>query len=221
MLNADSKPSLKYDAIKEGLRKHGYYVWRQPISDQEHRDLATKFGKIFVETEIKVDPTSERYYLRPDAFFWHTDHPSATVVSMQCIRADQGGNAPTHMIDMIDFQSSFTEAELSEMEKIRMKAVGKGEINNFTVPLLTRKEDGSFGFYYMPHELQGPLDPERTRVLEKFADFLSKKALDSIIEVSMREGEVFFMDNKRMIHGRYALQSTSVRHLRRFWIGPE
>ena len=85
------------------------------------------------------------------------------------------------------------------------------------MPMLTR-EDGRCKIFYAPWLLRESYDSDGSRVLEKFADYLQQKEETQLITLPVKKHDTIFVDNRRMLHGRGALPTTSKRHLVRLYL---
>jgi alpha-ketoglutarate-dependent taurine dioxygenase len=54
--------------------------------------------------------------------------------------------------------------------------------------------------------------------MEKFAAYLKNKEETQLITLPIKPRHTVFVDNRRMLHGRGELSTTSKRHLVRFYL---
>jgi hypothetical protein len=210
-----AKETLSLETIKENLKDRGYFVWREPLKEKDYLRILSQLGKVIDVTDVKLEARSGGYLHKPAAMEYHTDDPRANIISWRCIRADRKGNAPTNLIDLAEVWSAFTKAEINMLKRIKIAVPGTKRL----YPLVNARKDGRQTVYFASWLLsKEPKDPKLKRLFAKFMKLIQRKAANSVVSISLNKGEAFFIDNNRVLHGRSALSSNSVRHLRRYWI---
>ena len=109
-----------------------------------------------------------------------------------------------------------SEGELQALERVRVpdNAVWS---EGGDIPLCA-KHDGRWVFHYVPWlDLKAP-DADAGQALAKLKAGIGRAKSSDLIELDLVPGEMVFVDNHRVMHGRAAIPANSKRHLKRFWI---
>ena len=78
--------------------------------------------------------------------------------------------------------------------------------------------NGQRTFHYVPWlKLTAP-DADARLALERLEAGIRQAKSTDLIELDLLPGEMVFVDNHRVMHGRAAIPANSTRHLKRFWI---
>lgn len=218
-------------AIGNTLNTDGYIHLRWPMSMESYEQIAGQLGTIILRSDVKVDMerAGNQEQVRnirgrggiysPTPLHLHTD-PNADLVSWYCVEQDEGGG-PMLMLDAGNLEEEFSEEELEVLGRIKLWSPSRESETDQEVLTLTpmlRREGGRNKIFYASWLLCKSYDDEATRVLGKFADFVKHAEETRIITLPVQRQETIFIDNRRMLHGRGALPTTSRRHLVRLYL---
>jgi len=218
-------------AIRSALEADGYLHLRWPMSMENYEAIAGRLGTIVLKSDVKVDRAraENQEQVRqikgrggiysPGALHFHTD-PIADLVSWYCVEQDDGGG-PMLMLDLGDLEESFSEEELAVLSTVKLwRPSRKSESEQETltpVPLLSRI-NGKYAISYAEWLLRESDDLEICKVLERFAAYLKNKEETQLITLPIKPHDTVFLDNRRMLHGRGELPTSSKRHLVRLYL---
>ena len=218
-------------AIRNVLNAAGYFHLTSPMSMEHYEQIAGRLGTIVLRSDVKVDldrarTQEEVRHIRgrggiysPRPLHLHTD-PNADLVSWYCVEQDETGG-PMLMVDLGALEEHFSSEELEVLGRVELwSPARKSESEPETLtplPMLVRT-DNRYKIFYAPWLLRDSYDGDAGRVLEKFADYLKRKEETQLITLPIKKHDTIFVDNRRMLHGRGELPTTSKRHLVRFYL---
>jgi hypothetical protein len=218
-------------AIRNVLNAAGYLHLKWPMSMEHYEQIAGRLGTIVLRSDVKVDLDRARNqeqvrHIRgrggiysPSPLHLHTD-PNADLVSWYCVEQDETGG-PMLMVDLGSLEEHFSPGELGVLGRVELwSPARKSESEPETLtplPMLVRT-DNRYRIFYAPWLLRDSYDGDAGRVLEKFADYLKQKEETQLITLPIKKHDTIFVDNRRMLHGRGELPTTSKRHLVRFYL---
>ncbi len=228
----DTKRELAAEIV--GLLKaDGYAYLKCRISAGGYEAVAGEIGTIISRTDVLIDKDSEikqertrvvkgrpgRY--RPEPVRFHTDNLRVDVMGMYCVRQDSVDGAIL-LLDTSDVSKWFTEEELAVLGQTELWApdlerAGKQEDFSEAAPVL-RKRNGCYRVYYIPWLRREAYEDRALEMLNKFADYVTRKEKADLIRLPVQDGECVFIDNHRMLHGRAAISEESRRHMVRLYI---
>jgi hypothetical protein len=201
--------------VIDTVSRQGYYRSPSRVSFEDFRRIAEAFGEIFYEADVRMGGERPRNYQLPAAIDFHTDHVSAEVAAWYCLERESDGGA-MQFIDLKPIAEHLSEEQLAALGRVRVpdNAVWS---EGGDIPLCT-KENGRWSFHYVPWlELRAP-DGAARNALDRLEAGIAQAKSASIIECDLLAGEMVFVDNHRVMHGRAAIPTGSQRNLKRFWV---
>ncbi len=206
---------LRSQDVIDAVSEKGYYRSPSVVSFETFREIAEGFGEVFYEADVRMGGERPRNYQLPAEIGFHTDHVSAEIAAWYCLERESDGGA-MQFIDLAPIANGMTEDELGALERVRVpdNAVWS---EGGDIPLCAR-QNGQWVFHYVPwFALKAP-DGAAKLALEKFEAGIEQAKSTDLIELDLAPGELVFVDNHRVMHGRAAIPLNSRRHLKRFWI---
>ena len=152
---------------------------------------------------------------RPERLSFHADTPMADVLAWYCVEQD-AADGSSALVDTGDIARHFDADELAAMERVRVRYRAGGEAGHEIfddVPLRAASK-----IYYAPWLVSPDLDERQRELVARFDDYLAKKDATAPIRIRLKPGEMLFIDNHRVLHGRSELPPDSRRHLVRLYI---
>ena len=177
--------------------------------------------------EVKYDPVSEpvsdSVALSPTELLLHTDGTFEASppdnVAFQCVQNDIEGFGNSVLVDvweLIERLAEPTRQVLLETQ-FRFQRTGKGVTANVDAPILERNGESYKVRYRRDSKYKlSPPTKEAEIALTNFEQALALQDLQKTIY--LKPGDILFVNNQRMLHGRTALSGTRPRILRRFWV---
>ncbi len=188
---------------------------REPLSRRAFDDLMAELGEPVGQETIAIREGAHAYVARPGSVPLHTDHPAVDYVAWWCESQDEVDGA-SHLLDarpVVDALPSFRRAELHSVHLLCPPLEGGPPTQR--EPVL-RDHRGTTAVFCSPWlrsvevERQGCLDEFRTRI--------SVAARRYTRSIRLRAGEALVIDNRRILHGRGAIDPASPRRLQRVWL---
>lgn len=184
------------------LAKSGIAHLRGLGSYGAFRAFASRLGRELLETRVTLNPSARTYLASPAAVPLHMDHPDVSTIGWYC-EAQDATDGACQFVDLRDL----VDAELA-------KALGDAklyvpELRGLT-PIAPVPVAGGGRYFYAPW------------LIERWSPAL--RQLEQRIENAPRRrlrllpGEAVFIDNRRVLHGREALDARSRRLLLRVWL---
>lgn len=218
--------------ILSRLRLEGFAHITQSISFSAFETIATEMGTIELRSEIKIDDgqaqqlhKTRKVKARPspyqaDALGFHSDNPTMDVLAWYCLKQDENAGS-TLLIDTSDLASYFSESEMAGLGKLNLwyslRSRDTDEEQLFQISLVMVK-NGKYYVYYQPWLFLESYSEEQSSLVQKFSDYVTSKHQTQMITVKLKKHECLFIDNRRILHGRDAIDANSKRHLTRFFI---
>lgn len=206
---------LRTQDVIDAVSDKGYYRSPSVVSLDLFREVAESFGEIFYEADVRMGGERPRNYQLPAEIDFHTDHVSAEIAAWYCLERESDGGA-MQFIDLAPIVGAMSEDELGALERVRVpdNAVWS---EGGDIPLCAR-QNGQRVYHYVPWlELKAP-DADAKQALAKLEAGIRRAKSSDLIELDLVPGEMVFVDNHRVMHGRAAIPANSSRHLKRFWI---
>jgi|GEM_PF-1097403 len=201
--------------IMDAVRRTGWYRLG-PMSDEEYRELVARLGTPWCETAVELRPNVRSYLCKPEAVPFHTDHPDAHLMSWRCeVQDDSDGTQ--QMVDGLAALQACGERVRDVLTQVHAEVRVRGDSPPSQVPIVRATPDGDrlfFASWIKPLER----DPHSLAAFDALRAEIERRTTSHVQEVRLAEGEVLVIDNGRLLHGRGALQTSSRRRLRRFWI---
>jgi len=202
--------------IKCALHGDGYFISEDFWSEDVFRNICTSIGEIIYEADVKLGAVKPRNYQQPQAIDFHTDHISAEIVAWQCVVADTNGGA----MQLLDLNKVIQKLEVSDRKALGDVLIADNaawKTTHSKVPMCQEK-NGKWHFHYVPW-LQTFTENAAAKIaLRKFEQIFNEIRKIDFIEFDLEPGQVIFLDNHRIAHGRKALQASSQRYLKRLWL---
>lgn len=218
--------------ILHALKSEGFAHIEQPLSFSAFESIATEMGTIELCSEIKIDDgqaqqlhQTRKVKTRPspykaDALGFHSDNPTVDVLAWYCREPDEDTGSSL-LIDTSNLPSYFTETEMAGLGELNlwysMRSHDTDEEQLLQIPLLIVKNASCY-VYYQPWLFLDSYSEEQSSLIQKFSDYLTSRHQTQIISVKLKKHECLFIDNRRILHGRDAINANSKRHLTRFFI---
>ena len=216
MTRADTHhEALSAREVIEAVSREGYFRSASTATFETFREIADTFGEVFYEADVRMGGQRPRNYQLPAAIDFHTDHVSAEIAAWYCLEREIDGGA-MQFLDLAPVAEALSEDELNALARVRVpdNAVWT---EGGDIPLCTA-EGERWAFHYVPWlDLKVP-DAEAKRALDRFEAGVRQAKTTSVIELDLLPGELVFVDNHRIMHGRAAIPTNSRRHLKRLWI---
>ncbi len=137
------------------------------------------------------------------------------MLAWYCVAQD-AVDGTSALIDTGDVTQHFDADDLAVMSRIRVRAMMRDAENREIVceyPLFVGGK-----VYYAPWLLCPDLDEKESDVAARFADYVAEKDATEPIRIRLKPGEMLFVDNHRILHGRSSIPPDSRRHLVRLYI---
>jgi hypothetical protein len=190
---------------------------------------AEQLGTITLRTDIRVDSEADDalrrarnplYAGRPSVYraeglSYHTDSPLTDMLAWYCVEQD-AVDGTSALIDTGDLAQHFNEEELSALSEVRVRFMTRGDDDNEIAREYPLFADGKV--YYAPWLVSEDLDEREREMAARFAAYLARKDTTDPIRIRLKPGEMLFVDNHRILHGRSPIPPDSRRHLVRLYI---
>ena len=215
--------------VRDRLPGEGYVHIARALPEEVFTSAAKQLGTIELRTDIRVDSELDDaqrrgrdplYADRPsvyraDGLSYHTDSPLMDMLAWYCVVQD-AVDGTSALVDTGDVAEHFDAEELAVMSRIRVRAMMRDAENHEIVREFPLFANGKL--YYAPWLLCDDLgEPERV-VAGRFADYVAEKEATAPIRIRLKPGEMLFVDNHRILHGRSSIPQDSGRHLVRLYI---
>ncbi len=206
---------LATQSISDRLKLFGFAVCSDRFNESTFLRLSQQFGYIWHKSDVQVKPDSRWLASSSAALSLHTDNPHADIVAWRChVECEQG--SPTLIADLSDLPLHFSEHELELLQTVLIPIPSFQDYVFEAEPLIMR-ESGAIRLNYLEwFEPRLPANAEQA--FQKFKSYLQNKREQETLAISLLEGQLLFIDNNRMLHGRGELPANTPRHLQRLWI---
>lgn len=203
------------DTIRESIEREGYFLSEELIDASRFTRICSDLGPIIFKTEVRVESRATSYFRRKDMLPYHTDSPMARLVAWLCLaQQETGGDMRLKDTKPIFDAASPLQVDALRQAKARFPKV-RGMHSAGNLPVLAGDSQQGWRLNYAPWLLdEETLAPDGAPLVEKLDEFPDSAS----VAVTLRPGSLLVIDNRRMLHGRDALQGEE-RVLLRFWIG--
>lgn len=211
--------------VLTSIQTLGYAHLTGPLTAEDFEMIAQQLGSVGLRTDLALTPERSSIVYKPDEITLHQDNPEINLLGWYCVRQDEfDGSA--HLLDTADIAQHFSPHDIATLSSVNVRYPDpdqsrhnpdKGLISHLLWPLVTEKT-GHTAVYYVPWLLLDSYDQVQHRVLEKFTEYLRAKEVNQLIRIRLAAGEMLFIDNQRMLHGRGPIRPDSKRFLKRVWI---
>lgn len=203
--------------IRNTLRGRGFAHVIGGYDRASYRELAARLGVVVAEEGIALRPGAHAYVAKPGPVPFHTDHPAVDVIGWLCEEQDDVDGASR----FLDAKPILDELRDTEREVLRRTTLAcpplKGGPPTEHWPVLKARA-GEDALFCSPWLNAVDSNEANQAILNAFRDRLSAAARSATIDLRLSPGEIVFVDNTRMLHGRRALGESSRRRLHRLWI---
>lgn len=207
-------------AIREilaGIRQLGFAHVRRPLAVTEYRQVAEALGTIVGEESIALRPGAHAYVAKPGAVPLHTDHPEVDIVAWWCEQQDDEDGASL-LLDTRPILAALPEQERQTLHHVELYCPPlAGGPPSLRFPVLRDTPQGE-ALFCSPWLRSADPIPVLESALAAFRTTLMAAAETSTVRLRLDQGQSLFVDNRRVLHGRAAIQETSRRRLLRLWV---
>ena len=212
-MNADSFRSR----IELGLRERGFIHVRDALTLDEFRGLGLTIGDVVGEERIALRPGAHAYVAKPGPVPLHTDQPEVEIIGWRCENQDDEDGASL-LFDTRPFVEGLDVSLVDMLHDVQLVTPPlEGGPPTMRWPVLRRTASGD-AVFCSPWLRSASSAPSHVSALERFREQLSRTIKRASTRVRMSAGEMLFVDNQRVLHGRGAIAPASRRVLHRLWI---
>jgi hypothetical protein len=202
---------LNTDALQR-LERDGYALIRNGGEELAER-LTGQLGSVVDQTDVTVDETTEQMVTSSRELGLHTDHGAVDYILWRCVRqSDEGGLS--RLVDTRGVLDGLSADQREALQEVYLTEHRVFKDDPEKRPLL-RQEDGAEKVYYSFWLLDEDLNERQTDAVEAF-----RRGVEQAEEVSVRlqPDDLLVIDNRRILHGRSAVEGNKDRLLERYWI---
>ncbi len=202
---------MKTIEIREALSDRGFFQMKHPCEYTDFLATANVLGTVFATADVKIHAKSHSMVSTPSSVPFHNDDPRARYIGWFCVEQDEH-SGESQYIDSRRALKRLNESDLHLLEETFVKCPGTdGVVSKH--PVLFKREGERQGFYFAPWLVEE--SDKSTTALLNLTTALRQTAR---VKIRLRPGEMIFIDNHRLLHGRDALDTSSNRYLKRAWI---
>lgn len=203
--------------LVDDLAKDGFAVLRGTFDAVGYRELGMSIGEVVGEERIAIRPGAHAYVAKPGPVPLHTDQPEVDVIAWHCERQDENEGSSL-LFDMRPFIEQLPEALRRKLHEVHLQTPPlAGGPPTMRWPVLRRTPDGDAVFCSPWLRSSSPRE-DHIEALDDFRQRLSSSIRGGQFSVRLLAGDVLFVDNRRLLHGRAAIPLDSKRCLRRLWL---
>jgi len=228
MPNIDDATQLAAE-VRRRLPDEGYVHIARVLPQDVFTAAAQQLGTITLRTDIRVDSQADDalrrirdplYADRPsvyraDGLSYHTDSPLIDVLAWYCVEQD-AVDGTSALVDTADLTTHFNDEEQAVLSRVRVRAMMRDDDGREFAREFPLFADGKV--YYAEWLLCENLGDAERSLAARFADYIAQKDATAPIRIRLKPGEMLFVDNHRILHGRSEIPPDSRRHLVRFYI---
>lgn len=182
-------------AVIDGVRLEGYDAW------------CGQFGRILDSTVVQWRPDARTYLSGHEEVPLHTDHPKVETISWLCARQDVSDGTSI----LVDARRAILEGGVvEELAGLELEC----PVLESLEPAMTWPVCSGPG----PNVYYSPWRTPRGPNLKAWNHLQACINQAPRIAIRLRPGQVLVIDNRRMLHGRSAVQEGSARLLHRRWM---
>jgi hypothetical protein len=215
--------------VRRRLPDEGYVHIARVLPEDVFTAASQQLGTIALRTDIRVDSQADDalrrardplYADRPsvyraDGLSYHTDSPLIDVLAWYCVEQDAAGGTST-LVDTGDLANYFNDDEQAALSRVRVRAMMRDDEDREIAREFPLFAAGKV--YYAPWLLCENLGDTERALATRFAAYITQKDATAPIRIRLKPGEMLFVDNHRILHGRSDIPADSKRHLVRFYI---
>ncbi len=200
----------RQSAVHKAIENVGFYVFSDSSSNLS--TTLAEFGKVVLETDVKIREGAGTYLASFEAVPFHNDHPQVRYIAWHCIEQDANDGAST-LVDLRKIYANLSDEQKSTLAGVKLRCP---ELNS-----LEASQDFPFYQQATGQIFWAPWLLPQTGS-EIFSLLLSEIESESNqIRITLKKGEILLIDNHRIAHGRYAISQKSARYLKRYWLCTE
>ena len=199
--------------ILRELQKNGYCLIRNTTS-HELQSIISVLGDVLFTTDVQVNTRSRALVTSDRELKLHTDHHAVKFITWYCHKQCSAGGESV-LLDTQQLLPQLTRENLQALKYICAYEHKLFEDDEKQHPILTESVDGNLEIYYSYWLMD---DDDRKNI-----NFIKLKDLidsSNPIKLKLNPFDALILDNKRVLHGRTAIQGDKDRHLTRYWIKP-
>lgn len=202
----NNKLKLILKTIKKELNKNGYIVLKNKLTLNEYHYVCKKLGSIINITNIEVNHNSDRKFNSHKSMPLHTDAHDVDIVSWFCQEQDLR-DGTILLKSLRQYYKFFNKQEIEILKRIKIKYPIYKRFYTGEYPLLRDSK-----FYYAPWLEKNKYSKRKQKILNKFKTFIENQ---KVIKIKFNKGDILFLDNLSIIHGRDKIGKNSKRLLYR------
>lgn len=228
MPNIDDATQLAAE-VRERLPGEGYVHITRVLPEEVFTAAAQQLGTIDLRTDIRVDSQADDalrrardplYADRPSVYraeglTYHTDSPIIDVLAWYCVEQD-AVDGTSALVDTGDIAHCFSENDQAVLSRVRVRTMIRDAGNREIVQEYPLFANGKV--YYAQWLVCDDLGESERDLAARFADYIAQKDATAPIRIRLKPGEMLFVDNHRILHGRSEIPPDSRRHLVRLYI---
>lgn len=197
--------------VMRNLKEHGYYVIANG-GDKLVNDVIRCLGEVIQEKDITISDKPGKLASSTEAMPLHTDHYRADYIVWRCVQpAEEGGL--TLLSDMRSAYNHLTDEQKTSLGKMSFETVFKIDNDLDYHPVVSQVRQLSH-FYFVPFRKLENENETNRKIINELVDILNKQAIRFLLNKEC----VLIVDNKRMLHGRTAIEGEVKRLLKRYLI---
>ncbi len=193
------------------LQKHGYVCLSGTTPDMLS-DVIAHLGTVIMVTDVRPKPAAKSLVCSRRGLDLHTDHHRAAYVAWHCLRQCENGGESLlcNARAVFDALDNKTQKVLSTIFLFE-HCIFTGD--KPSRPLISL-EHGEVNCYYSFWLIRDGLSATQWKALHTFRGAIKSREF----EIKLRQGDMLIVDNRRMLHGRKAINENQERFLKRYWI---
>lgn len=183
-------------------------------SAAEYVQLAEKIGTIVGREAIRLREGAHAYVARPGPVPLHTDQPEVDVIAWRCEAQDPEDGA-NWLLDTQPIVQEFDPQIRLGLEKVMLECPPlSGGPPTLHFPVL--RPNGYLFCSPWLRSVDGP--PESQAFLDLLRLKIKDRARQNLVRIRLEPGQILWIDNHRIMHGRGPINKDSQRLLQRLWI---
>lgn len=202
--------------IRAALDASGYVHVRERLDRGEFEALAATLGDVLREEDIALY-RSTRGAHQPRTLGFHTDPAQVATIAWWCVTPATEGGA-TLLFDLAGLIESLPDDEFGRLAAVQMRCPCPDGGAARVVPFVERDPDGRVQLFYADWQVLPIRDPDVNAAWKRLRVRIEDAIARDAFGVRLEQGEMLFLDNRRMVHGRGELPKDSPRHLLRLWL---
>lgn len=192
--------------------EHKGWVLLENQTENDLIELIAILGNTILVTNVLVNPQGKAMVTSANGLGLQTDHHNAKYILWYCIeQTDKGGETILMDAEVIFNQlASNFQADLHKINLFEHKIFPDDKEFH---PLVSTLDNGKRVFYYSFWLVNR--NERENEALLSFQSFIHSSLP---IKFKLKIKDILIIDNHRMLHGRTAIEGSTNRYLKRFWI---